>query len=297
DGQPADALTLSGTPGGSVNAPLSGTGRQATQTFTVTNTGGSTSGVNSAIKPTLNQNGKAVPSPTQPKAGMIFDRWGNLVVEAGSEQGKMDTGAAAAQTRAKTIPVGGGSPVVIGSGASTGTAPQTRVGPCPPHMICRGDTVQSERARPMLYDSPGNDAAPTQLSTQKIPVGTGTPVIQGPGATTGIRTSTLPPGEYERTLPAGSPAKATPHLLTPMNNGASAPGTTARPPLTGQDGRPGQAADKGRIRVNFSNIPAGAIARTNNQNGAMPQQPVPRQTKAQPAPQAHPAPQPQPRHK
>jgi hypothetical protein len=57
DGQPADALTVSGTPGGSANAPLTGAGRQATQTFTVTNSGGATSSPNSAINPALNQNG------------------------------------------------------------------------------------------------------------------------------------------------------------------------------------------------------------------------------------------------
>jgi hypothetical protein len=151
------------------------------------------------------------PANPQPPAGMIFDRWGNLVRDAGPEQPRMNTGVAPTQTRTKKIPAGGGAPVTLGSGFSVPAsgmqaAPQTRVGPCPPHVICRGDTVQSERARPMLYDSPGNDAAPTQLSTQKIPGGHRTPVIQRPGATTGIRTSTLPPGEYERTLPAGSPA-------------------------------------------------------------------------------------------
>jgi len=106
--------------------------------ITATANSSSASGTKNAVIPN-----HAAPSPTQPHPGMIFDRWGNLVVEPDPEQPKMNTGVAPTQTRTNTIPVGGGSPVIIVPQGREAT--QTRVGPCPPHVVCRGEDAQPNK--------------------------------------------------------------------------------------------------------------------------------------------------------
>ena len=187
--------------------------------ITATANSSSAQGTKSAVLPN-----HAAPSPAQPKPGMIFDRWGNLVVEPGPEQPKMNTGAGSTQTRTKKIPVGGGAPVTLGSGF-TGlppgkqATPQTRVGPCPPHVLCRGEDVQSNAAI-QAHPAPIPNPSRAPEARQEFPVGN------------------APRVEF----PVGNAQK----------DAQPAPQTHTGRPLTGQGGQPADA-------LTVSGTPGGSV--------------------------------------
>ena len=188
-------VTVPGTGGGPVNDTLTGAGRQATQTFTVTNTGGSPTGAKSAIQPTPDQNGKAAQTFTvtntggQPtgaesakpaKHSRFSLSMGGAQVGIGSSTKYPPKPAA---TPAKGTPATGTTPGSAAPKQYPNQSPGTYQGQYPPATLTQGPVNQKptpgtsytgQPQQPALTPNTGN-VVPGQSPGQYSPVTPATP--------------------------------------------------------------------------------------------------------------------------